>query len=206
MDSVSQSCAICLNLVKESPGIRRSRTSTALGRKIRIKDATTVVRLQPCAHEFHHTCISMWVKQSPRCPIDLRLIMGSTPPMSRPVNLRQELFKSIEGNQIENVREILLTGFNPAQRSILDRKNPLNLSLKKQHWEIAALLISAGLTTSSKVAQYSLGWMYRNGLGVEKNYAVALTWFGKAANQGNVDAQNILSRLRRDGPGLDPSP
>ena len=38
-------------------------------------------------------------------------------------------------------------------------------------------------------AQYDLGGMYYNGQGVAKNYAEAMKWFRKAADQGSANAQ-----------------
>lgn len=39
-------------------------------------------------------------------------------------------------------------------------------------------------------AQYALGFMYGNGIGVAEDYAAALTWYEQAARQGHVEAQN----------------
>jgi tetratricopeptide (TPR) repeat protein len=39
-------------------------------------------------------------------------------------------------------------------------------------------------------AQYALGWMHGNGLGVPQDYGTALSWYERSARQGNVDAQN----------------
>ncbi|MGR2884508.1 tetratricopeptide repeat protein [Vibrio vulnificus] len=44
-------------------------------------------------------------------------------------------------------------------------------------------------------AQYSIGWMYSKGLGVEKSVAKALDWYVKSANQGFVDAQYSAGRI-----------
>ncbi len=41
-------------------------------------------------------------------------------------------------------------------------------------------------------AQNNLGWMYRNGNGVAKDYALAFFWYKQAALQGHSDAQNNL--------------
>ena len=52
-------------------------------------------------------------------------------------------------------------------------------------------------------AQNNLGWMYRNGNGVAKDYALAFFWgYKQAALQGHSDAQNNLSDLYEDGKGV----
>ena len=45
-------------------------------------------------------------------------------------------------------------------------------------------------------AQFNLGIMYVNGLGVQKNNEDALRWLGKAAGQGHAEAKNKLGLLR----------
>jgi TPR repeat protein len=44
-------------------------------------------------------------------------------------------------------------------------------------------------------AQFNLGQSYRLGRGVPTNLAAAKTWFGRAANQGHLDAQTTLGLL-----------
>ena len=51
-------------------------------------------------------------------------------------------------------------------------------------------------------AQYNLGVMYRNGHGVDKDYAEAMGWWRKAAEQGNAGAQNNLGVMYRNGLGV----
>ncbi|MBF0382048.1 MAG: sel1 repeat family protein [Magnetococcales bacterium] len=46
-------------------------------------------------------------------------------------------------------------------------------------------------------AQYYLGVIYRNGLGVPKNYHKAVKWFTEAAKQGNREAHFNL-KIRYD--------
>ena len=41
-------------------------------------------------------------------------------------------------------------------------------------------------------AQFQLGKKYANGDGVEQDYAEALKWYMKSAEQGNAKAQNNL--------------
>jgi TPR repeat protein len=51
-------------------------------------------------------------------------------------------------------------------------------------------------------AQNNIGWLYRNGWGVGQDYAEAMRWYRKAADQGNADAQNIIGWLYRNGWGV----
>lgn len=53
-----------------------------------------------------------------------------------------------------------------------------------------------------QVAQYELGKMYYNGIGVAQNYQKALEWYEKAANQGDVAAQYKLGVMYQDGEGV----
>jgi len=49
--------------------------------------------------------------------------------------------------------------------------------------------------------QYQLGYMYRDGLGVDKDYAQALPWFEKAAAQGCPEAVGSLADMHITGYG-----
>ena len=52
-------------------------------------------------------------------------------------------------------------------------------------------------------AQYQLGLMYANGVGVEQNYQEALRWYHKAAEKGYSPAQYILAGKYASGQGVD---
>ncbi len=52
-------------------------------------------------------------------------------------------------------------------------------------------------------AQFNLGVMYENGLGVQKDHAQASKWFKKAAEQGLKEAQNNLGKNYAQGRGLE---
>ena len=54
-------------------------------------------------------------------------------------------------------------------------------------------------------AQYNLGLLYMNGLGVEKNERTALWWFTRAAQQGLADAQYNAGVMFYLGKGVYPS-
>ena len=47
-------------------------------------------------------------------------------------------------------------------------------------------------------AQFELGEMYSDGLGVEKNIELAVNWFRKAAELGSFEAQETLKKLNID--------
>ncbi len=51
-------------------------------------------------------------------------------------------------------------------------------------------------------AQYNLGVMYDNGLGVPQDHAEAAKWYRKAAEQGEANAQNLLGLMYGKGRGV----
>ncbi len=52
-------------------------------------------------------------------------------------------------------------------------------------------------------AQYNLGILYRDGLGIKQDYKMAVALFGKSAEQGFVDAQYNLAVLYGEGKGVE---
>ncbi|MAE04928.1 MAG: hypothetical protein CMH76_01195 [Nitrospinae bacterium] len=52
------------------------------------------------------------------------------------------------------------------------------------------------------IAQKNLGFMYYNGLGVQKNHELALQWFSKSAEQGNAKAQHNPGVMYSEGKGV----
>jgi uncharacterized protein len=50
-------------------------------------------------------------------------------------------------------------------------------------------------------AQFNVGFMYFNGLGVPQDYAAAMSWYRKAADQGNSAAQLNLGVMYLQGEG-----
>jgi len=51
-------------------------------------------------------------------------------------------------------------------------------------------------------AQFNLGTMYENGLGIALNYNAALKWYRLAAEQGNANAQYYLGWMHHKGLGV----
>ena len=66
----------------------------------------------------------------------------------------------------------------------------------------AAPLLLAEAERGSPVAQTYIGYMYQNGLGVPRNYAVAAGWLNQAAWQGAPTAQFLLGLLFDKGFGV----
>ena len=52
-------------------------------------------------------------------------------------------------------------------------------------------------------SQYNLGWMYKNGRGVEKDDKKAVKWVRKAAEQGIADAEYNLGVSYAEGSGIE---
>ena len=51
-------------------------------------------------------------------------------------------------------------------------------------------------------AQYSLGFMYSDGIGVPENDKTAVKWYTLAAEQGHASAQQNLAQIYSDGHGV----
>lgn len=51
------------------------------------------------------------------------------------------------------------------------------------------------------MAQFYLGWLYEEGMGVPRNYAEAAKWYRLSAEQHNALAQSNLAGMYLDGEG-----
>ena len=60
----------------------------------------------------------------------------------------------------------------------------------------------AAAKQGNAVAQYNLGVMYDNGMGVPENDAEAVKWYRKAADQGDAKAQHNLAFMYANGMGV----
>lgn len=204
MNTVSNSvnsCAICLDGL--IGGAREELSCSFLPAFIqRYLNKRTLLTLKPCGHKFHLACIREWMNESSGCPLDRRLIRGSSHPVLLPINPQERLLKSIEKNRIQEVKEILLAGLTPAQSSCPKLINPLTMALKNARWEIAALLFRVGWRTEDNRALNSLGWMYQQGLGVKQNYISALFWYSLAAKKGDSEAQKNIGWMYHFGLGV----
>jgi TPR repeat protein len=55
-------------------------------------------------------------------------------------------------------------------------------------------------------AQYNLGHLHLNGLGVARDPAAALYWYRRAADQGHARAMNLVARCLEEGWGAPADP
>ena len=92
------------------------------------------------------------------------------------------------------------------------------MNLAPRRWIVAVILgLLAGCSDSPKntfegykawaergdpVAQYNLGFCYRNGEGVAKDFVQAVSWYRKAAEHGDAEAQFNLGNCYANGEGV----
>ena len=68
-------------------------------------------------------------------------------------------------------------------------------ALEKGDYKTAAFYLSFFASNGDTVAQYNMGLLYRDGLGVEKNPTVALSWFYLAAQQQHMLSNYAIAKL-----------
>ncbi len=78
----------------------------------------------------------------------------------------------------------------------------LVVGLAAPAWADEAAAVRALAEQGDAKAQFALGTMYRDGQGVQRDYAKALRWWQKAAEQGIVDAQYALGNIYSGGTGI----
>src|SRR5689334_2503681 len=75
-------------------------------------------------------------------------------------------------------------------------------ALKKQDYQTALRILRPLAEQGDVQAQFNLGAMHEQGLGVPKNDAEAVNWFRKAAEQGFAGAQYLLGLMYHEGLGV----
>jgi ATP-dependent protease ClpP protease subunit len=73
---------------------------------------------------------------------------------------------------------------------------------QRGEYETAYRLLSPLAEQGDLAAQFKLGVLFENGLGVAQDYAEAARWYMKAAQQGDAEAQYNLALLYEKGTGL----
>ena len=74
-------------------------------------------------------------------------------------------------------------------------------ALERGDYEIALREFRPLAEQGDAAAQFNLGLMYKDGLGVAQDYAEAVRWYRKAAEQGNAAAQTNLGSMYLAGRG-----
>lgn len=76
-------------------------------------------------------------------------------------------------------------------------------AVQKGDYQTARALWAPLAKSGHAGAQYNLGALYANGLGVKQDYKTALLWFNAAANQGSPMGMLYLGMLYADGNGTE---
>lgn len=92
----------------------------------------------------------------------------------------------------------LLTACTPPLANKLYIQGKAEYQLQNYHSAFTTLFIAAKF--GSVQAQYTVGYMYYYGLGVNRDLVEALKWFKKAAYSGNVNAINALQSIEQNAP------
>ena len=74
--------------------------------------------------------------------------------------------------------------------------NQGQVAFNKQDYHVAFSDLLPVAQKGNPDAQYAVGYMYYNGLGVDKDFNSAQFWFHSAADQGNVKAQKALAMIK----------
>ncbi len=78
----------------------------------------------------------------------------------------------------------------------------LQEAIRKKDYATAYVWARKSAEQGNVLAQYALGLMYRDGVGVARDPAQAFAWFHKAADQGNADAQLNTAAMYANGIGV----
>ena len=73
---------------------------------------------------------------------------------------------------------------------------------RQKNYAVAIAEFKEAATKGDAKAQFGLGFMYFEGLGVTQNYPEALKWFRLVAEQGNADGQLSVGLMYADGWGV----
>ena len=78
------------------------------------------------------------------------------------------------------------------------------MAYENQDYETALKELKPLAEQGDPRSQYAIGWMYRNGEGVEQDYKTAVKWYRQAAEQGHAEAQKSLGLMYQFGEGVAP--
>ncbi|MCG8429459.1 MAG: sel1 repeat family protein [Chromatiales bacterium] len=75
-------------------------------------------------------------------------------------------------------------------------------ALDEKEWETAHMFLAPLAEAGNSEAQFRLGYLYRNGFGVDKNFSEAVSWYQKAAISGHAQAQHYFAVNLELGRGI----
>lgn len=95
----------------------------------------------------------------------------------------------------------------PRANAVFERAKALHDATGGQRdLEGAAALYKQAAEMGSNFACINLGYMYFTGEGVTKSYRISRSWYLAAANNGNADAQRMMSVFHKNGLGVNANP
>lgn len=80
---------------------------------------------------------------------------------------------------------------------------PFNVSHEERFTRLWKLIHDRSPGRHTAGAQFNLATKYEGGIGVKQDYAEAIKWYRRAAEQGQADAQYNLGKLYEHGTGVD---
>ena len=88
------------------------------------------------------------------------------------------------------------------QATHADALDDARAALEKGDYEAAIELLKPIAEQGNTEAQHNMGFMYDQGLGVQRDYHKAIEWYRKAAEQGYAEAQYNLGGMYLNGLGV----
>ena len=75
-------------------------------------------------------------------------------------------------------------------------------AISEKQWDTARMVLVPLAESGHREAQFRLGYLYRNGFGVEKDFTKAVSWYRKAAISGHAMAQHYYAINLEIGRGI----
>jgi TPR repeat protein len=95
----------------------------------------------------------------------------------------------------QTTNELVQTANKLGQKNIKEQRTIYSLAKKNV---IAALnILMNDATNGIAIAQYYLGYLYRDGIGVSRNYTRAYMWYHLSALQGNKNSSDQMTSLEK---------
>ncbi len=127
--------------------------------------------------------------------------------LSIPDSFTEKLIKSTDDGMEEMLGELkgMLNAVGKDHTALLTAEECYKKGIdcfESKKFEEAAFWFRGSAEKGNASAQCYLGYLYENGIGVEKSNIEAAKWYLKAAEQGNTLAQNNLGSMYREGKGV----